>query len=144
MYHMTAKELVHVELKRNVPISADADICIMDKVLVYRERPVNKSVGPFTVLNVREKSVFVEVNGWTKQFAIDKLRLYRQEDDPEDDHDDLVNTPDQADQDDEPEWDEHGRTVDRYWNMDRALDVDGLNIFTVKIIKPTDEKAQRE
>lgn len=138
MSHITEKEHVHVDLKRNVPTAADADIRIMDKVLIYSERPVIKWFGPYTVQDVRDKSVFSEVYGRTTQLEIDKLRLYRHEDDPDDEHDVFGNTPDPEDQDYDPEWDEHGWKVDRYWNLDRGPYVEGVNILTVEIINPTD------
>lgn len=82
MAQAISRERVHVALKRNVPTPADSDVLILDLVLVHLERPVNKWLVPFTVLEIQGKAVFVNVNGKASRFSIDKFKPYRQEADP--------------------------------------------------------------
>lgn len=153
MARITARARVHVALNRNVPAAADTDIRILDNVLVFRESPVNKWVGPYTVVDVKGKSIYVDVNGRATQFAIDKVRVYRQEGEEGSGRDDVRSGPEGNDDDEtgtqpEVQWpdgyadiDEHGRTIEKYWNMDRGPTDEDAGIFTVKILNPTDERA---
>lgn len=54
-------------LNSNIPRANSQDIRIFDKVLVYREEP-KACQGPFNVLDVSEKTVYVDVKGRTVQF----------------------------------------------------------------------------
>lgn len=63
MAHIMAKTRVSVALSINFPAATDSDVRIIDHVLVCREKPVNKWVGPFSFTNVDDKTILVEVNG---------------------------------------------------------------------------------
>lgn len=76
MAEVTEPTRVKVALTINIPAAADADICIHDKVVVYRERPVNMWVGTFVVNSVEGKIVHVSVNGKSTQVKIDAVRVY--------------------------------------------------------------------
>lgn len=84
MSRITANERMRTALSRNAPAAAGAEYRIADQVLVYREKPVNKWVGPFAIVNVQGKTGFVDVNGKATQFAVDKIKLYLQPNDPND------------------------------------------------------------
>lgn len=77
-----AKERIKAALIRIIPAPADADVRIFDQVLVYREGPIIKWTGPYTVLSVNGKTVHIEINGRVVQLSIDKVKRFRQ---PEDD-----------------------------------------------------------
>lgn len=47
MAEIIEKERVKTDLDRNVPAAEDADIKIMDQVLLFQEKPINKWTGPF-------------------------------------------------------------------------------------------------
>ena len=64
-------------LKSNVRASAHYDIVIGSEVFVYKEPPLNKWIGPFRVLDMKGKAVFVENKGRTTQLSVDKVKVYR-------------------------------------------------------------------
>ena len=70
-----AKDRVTRALRINVPSAALTDIPIGSRVLVFREKPENKWVGPYTVVGVRDKAVFIDLNGTNKQVSIDKVKV---------------------------------------------------------------------
>lgn len=76
MAKLVAKARVHVALSRNVPTAVDANIRILDQVLVFREKPVNKWMGPYKVLDVYGKINHVDISGKNAQFSIDKVKVY--------------------------------------------------------------------
>lgn len=162
-----AKARVHVALRRNFPAAADADVKILDQVLVYLEKPVNKWLGPFTVIDFNDKSVYVNINGKTSRYSVDKVKVYQSDNDADnnDDHDhdaspgltDNVNdTQNGNEHNDYPiapatdelirdnDADEYGKALNRYWNMNKDDDGPDINAFTVTILKPTDERAKHE
>lgn len=151
MTKIVAKTRVHVALSKNVPAAADAAIRILDKVLVYREKPVNKWLGPYNVLDINGKIVHVDINGKSSQFSVDKVKPFQEAGETDDvapngEHEyDDHGTPSPTDADgNDLELDEWGRHIDRYWNMDRELTGDEVNVFTIKIVKPNDERAMRK
>lgn len=83
------------------------------------------------------------MKGGKTQFAIEKFRLYPHGDDPVNEHA-FGYTTDPDDKFDDPEWYEHVRTVDCYWNMDLGPNFEGVSIFTIEIINPTDARAHDE
>lgn len=76
-----AKARISTAKHSNVPRAADADIKAGVDVLTYREGQ-NEWTGPFKVLSSDGKQVIVEVNGKQKVFSIDKVKLYKQPDNP--------------------------------------------------------------
>lgn len=60
---------------RNVTGDADADVRIGDRVLLYREKPIEKWAGPFIVRNVEGKLVTPDTSFRTILASIDKFRL---------------------------------------------------------------------
>lgn len=63
-----ARERLNDELRRNVPTAVDTEVRILDRVLVYREKPVEKWLGQFTVHYVQDKAVFVNAICKTMNF----------------------------------------------------------------------------
>lgn len=43
-------------------------------VLFYQERPVNRWVGPYKVIAVEEKQVWLNINGGVMLASIDKVK----------------------------------------------------------------------
>ena len=71
-----ARSRLSTALRSNVPAATNRDISIGSEVLVFKEPPVNKWVGPFHVLDVRDKSVFINSQGRTMQMSIEKVKPY--------------------------------------------------------------------
>ncbi|CDF36780.1 unnamed protein product [Chondrus crispus] len=71
-----ARSRLSTALRSNVPAATNRDVSIGSEVLVFKEPLVNKWVGPFHVLDVRDKSVFINSQGRTTQMSIDKVRPY--------------------------------------------------------------------
>lgn len=59
-------------LHMNAPVSADENLSIESEVLVYRKKPENKWVGPYLVLDLKEKSVCIDHKVATVQVLIEK------------------------------------------------------------------------
>lgn len=78
MSQLIAKSKLTKALKMNVPSAAHKDLKIGDPVLVYRESPVNKWIGPFKILNIDKKMAYLDYNGELKLYSIDKLKLYNE------------------------------------------------------------------
>ena len=73
---MVAKSKLKRALKMNIFAAASKSFKIGDEVLVYREDPINKWVGPFSVINVEGKMIHIDYNGDLKLFSKDKLKKY--------------------------------------------------------------------
>lgn len=153
MTQIIAKARVHAALSKNVPSAADTDIKIRDNVLVYREKPVGKWMGPYLVPDVRDKSVFVDVNGKVTQFSVDKVKVFKQTNTDQDDDEwqresnNVTGSSDISVQTHVPMMDaemtEYGNLIDGYWDIERREEDDqsNVNIFTIKILQPNDERA---
>ena len=76
MMRIVAKSKLKTALKGNVPSASSRDLRAGDSVLVYREPPINKWVGPFEVINIDKKMAHLDYNGELKLYAIDKLKRY--------------------------------------------------------------------
>lgn len=63
-------------LRMNVPSASRNELKIGDKVLVYREKPIEKWVGPHQILNIDGKMAHIDYNGEMKLYSVDKLKLY--------------------------------------------------------------------
>lgn len=73
---------VRTALQCNVPIAADTDIRIGDRVFFFREKPP-RWLGPYQVVNVRGKMVLVDVDGTSRPFSIQRLLMYNVETPPD-------------------------------------------------------------
>lgn len=67
-----------VALNKLVPGAANNDLKIADEVLMYREKPVAKWVGPYIITSINGKQVTLDTGDRTILASIDKLKLYRQ------------------------------------------------------------------
>lgn len=74
MATLVARARVQRGLVSNVPAAADRDVTPGTKVLVYRERPVDQWEGPYVVVAVRDKTVWLAIDGQLKMFGIDKVK----------------------------------------------------------------------
>lgn len=77
MQAVVAKARLRVALSANVPAAADRVVNPGDQVLVYRERPVDEWVGPFSLVAQRDKIVWLAIDGVLKQFSVDKIKKYQ-------------------------------------------------------------------
>ena len=76
MTGVIAKERVTRALRMKVPAEALTDIPIVSQVLLFREKPENKWVGPYTTVGENDKSVFIHLNGTNHQVSIDKVKVH--------------------------------------------------------------------
>ena len=79
MAQVIAKSKLTKALRMNIPSSCNRSIKIGDDVLVYREPPVKKWIGPFKVVNVDDKMAHLDYNGELKLYSIDKLKVYNED-----------------------------------------------------------------
>lgn len=77
MQEQVARARVRTALTSPVPAAADRDFPPGAKVLVYREPPANKWVGPYTVVSQQDKTMWLAIDGQPKKFSVDKVKLYR-------------------------------------------------------------------
>ena len=76
MADILARNRISKAVQSNVPAAADKEIAIGSKVLVFKEKPINKWIGPFEVRDVKKKVVFVDMDGRLSQLSIDKVKTY--------------------------------------------------------------------
>lgn len=74
-----AKSRLERAARSRVPASADAIIRAGMSVLVYREKPVDRWLGPYRVLSTNGKQVWLNVGNSVKLFSVDKVKEYRPE-----------------------------------------------------------------
>ncbi|KAK1864449.1 hypothetical protein I4F81_006995 [Pyropia yezoensis] len=77
MRRTVARARLREALRMRVPQVADADVAAGMAVLVFREKPVNSWVGPYTVIKANGKLVWIEVDGTAKLFSVDEVKQYR-------------------------------------------------------------------
>lgn len=65
-------------LRRNVPPAADIDIRIGDLVLMFREKPIGKWVGPYSVMDIKRKQLTLNTGDRYMSASIDKVKLYQE------------------------------------------------------------------
>lgn len=75
MSQIMAKQRIAKALRMNVPASAHEDVSIGSQF--YREKPESKWVGPYLVLDMKDKSVFTDEKGSLVQVSIDKVKSYK-------------------------------------------------------------------
>jgi len=71
-----SKARVTMALKSPVPAAAGRAVAPGEKVLVYREPPVDEWVGPYAVVMQQDKTVWLAIDGHLKQFAVDKIKPF--------------------------------------------------------------------
>ena len=71
-----AKTRVASALNTSVPAAAGRILFPSQKVLTYRETPVDEWVGPHTVVTQQDKVFWLADDGHLKQFSIGKLKPY--------------------------------------------------------------------
>lgn len=76
MRDLIAETRVKAALSAPVPAAALRDMAPGDQVLVYREPPTDRWVGPLTVVAQEDKRVWLAVDGLLKQFSIGKNKRY--------------------------------------------------------------------
>ncbi|CDF36767.1 unnamed protein product [Chondrus crispus] len=76
MASVMAKERLSRAVRMNVPSAADKDIVIGSRVLLYREKPEDQWTGPYLVLDVKDKSVTIQLEGKIMNTSIDKVKSY--------------------------------------------------------------------
>lgn len=74
-----AKSRLERAARSRVPAAADAVIRAGTSVLVYREKPVDRWIGPYEVLSTDGKQVWLNVGNSVKLFSIDKVKEYSPE-----------------------------------------------------------------
>lgn len=63
-----------------MPRAADNDITAGDEVLMYREKPTSKLVGPYIVTSIDEKIMSLDKGDRTLNASVENLNLYNQND----------------------------------------------------------------
>jgi len=76
MRAQVARARVQAALRLRVPAAADADLPVGTLVLVYREPPTNRWIGPHPIVTRRDKLAWVEIDGRLRPYHVDKLRRY--------------------------------------------------------------------
>ena len=74
MTRIIAKERIPRALRTNVPSAAHTDIPIGSRVLIFREKPENKWIGPYRVLDVKDKCLFIDLDGTDYQVSLDEVK----------------------------------------------------------------------
>ena len=73
MTRIIAKERITRALRMNVPSAAQSEILIGSRVSISWEKPENKWIGPCRGLEVKDKRIFIDLNGTDHQVYIDKV-----------------------------------------------------------------------
>lgn len=80
MVDITSKHRIRTALKQNVPAAADMKLMIGEEVLMYREKPTAKWVGPYVIEKIHEngKQYTLNTGDRTLLASIDKLKKYNE------------------------------------------------------------------
>lgn len=97
-----AATLLKKAMKMNAPAAATRNIQIGSEVLVYKEKPIRKWLGPHLVLDVQGKAVFVDTKGNTVQLSVDKVKPYLRPSEDEEVHEDPIRDDGSVGGDDTP------------------------------------------
>lgn len=76
MVAQVARVRVRTALAARVPVAADREVAVGMQVMAYREPPVDQCEGPCTTVAVKEKTVWLAIDGQLKQFGVDKVKPY--------------------------------------------------------------------
>lgn len=74
MAMLVARARVRTGLAASVPAAADREIIPGTAVMVYRERPVDQWEGPYVAVAVKDKTVWLAIDGQLKVFNVDKVK----------------------------------------------------------------------
>ena len=74
-----AGQRLSTAMKSKVPSATDVELDIGSEVLLYKEKPTNKWAGPFRVLDVKDKVVWIDIDGRISQLSVDKVKPYLRE-----------------------------------------------------------------
>lgn len=77
MAKLIARMRLYTKANTNAPAAADSTLLIEDTVLVYRDSPISKWVGPLRVIYIDEKAVSLIYDGKRKGFSIDRCKRYQ-------------------------------------------------------------------
>ena len=77
MEKVIAKQILATALRSNVPKAADNETRIGSDVLLYKERPVNKWLGPYKVMAGDNKNLLLNINGRIAPASVDKVKVLR-------------------------------------------------------------------
>lgn len=77
MQALVACARLRTALSAPVPAAASRDLHHVDHVLVYREPPQDKWVGPHFAAGVQDKVVWLAVDGVLRQYSVDKVKKYK-------------------------------------------------------------------
>ncbi|CDF33317.1 unnamed protein product [Chondrus crispus] len=79
MARTIAQRRINTALSSNVPAAAASDMTIGTYVLVHRESPVSKWIGPYRICDTFGKHVFFDVKGRFVKFSVDKVKPYKRD-----------------------------------------------------------------
>lgn len=82
MSEVMARARLTKAFKWNVPAAADKDMPIGSMVLLFKQMPTNKCVGPYLVVDVQGKAVLLSIECAQTQVSIDKVKIYNADDQP--------------------------------------------------------------
>ena len=83
MAKFISQRRINTALRSNIPAATSSNIAIGSEVLIYRKTPINKWVGPHKVCDSFGKHVFVESKGRLAKFSMDKIKMYRRDENTE-------------------------------------------------------------
>lgn len=135
---LIAQSRIATAIRRSVPAAADSAIQIGEEVLMYREKPIGKWVGPFIVEQTDGKNLTLNTGDRTIRASLDKVKSYKARFKDHDadtqqnhDHDDAISK--------EREGLERllGLTID---STEGDGNQDEIQAFVAKIIEPNDPR----
>lgn len=77
MEQIVARSRIAAALNWNVPKCSDQQFNVSDEVLMFREKPVGKWVGPYTIKSINNKSVVLDTGDRNILSSVDKIRVYK-------------------------------------------------------------------
>lgn len=83
MSTIVARDRVDRALRLRVPSASDSQISIGDEVLMFRENPIGKWMGPYVIADKKDKSIILNTGDRLLPASIDKIKHYRESIPPE-------------------------------------------------------------
>lgn len=77
MLKVIARQRLATAIQKNVPKVANHDISIGSDVLLYKERPVNRWLGPYKVIAGDMKNLLLNVDGRIVPASVDKVKTFK-------------------------------------------------------------------
>lgn len=135
MLELVAKQRLKTAVNLRVPRAADSNICVNDEVLMYREKPIAKWVGPYIVCRIFDRGKLLELDTGDRLVtaSIDKIKTYLMPKYP-DSGEAVVNEPPQEYENDEQKY--LDKLFDDIWkdkgdSIDESKDTVSINEFLV-------------